>query len=191
MINLHNIKIEGNYDGEQRSLEDFQLNLENMLAMSRLVGKSAEERTAASVMLEMTANTKHKTAAEVAEAVTTDPSRLSGQKLLCAVLAANTVGGAKVIVREDTTKNGAWAWAKRRERFGAASVAVNSSFSSVPFINLSSSPGVQTWLACSMFSVLMVISACLWSASYSHPEELTRIMRLRNSPPCPQCLLSL
>ena len=66
MFSLDNIKLEVNCDGQQRSLQDFQRDLENVIAMSRLVGKSAEERTAALVMLEMIANTKHKTAAEVA-----------------------------------------------------------------------------------------------------------------------------
>ena len=84
MVGIDNINLEETCDGQQRSVEDFQLD------MSRLVGKSAEERTAASVMLEVLANNKHNTAAEVAEAVITDPSRLSGQKSLCAVLAANT-----------------------------------------------------------------------------------------------------
>ena len=54
------------YDGQQRSLEDFQFDLENVLTMSQLVGKSAEERNAASVMLDILAGTKNKTAAEVA-----------------------------------------------------------------------------------------------------------------------------
>ena len=31
-----------------------------------------------------------------------------------------------MIVREDNTKNGAWAWAKLRERFGRASGATSS-----------------------------------------------------------------
>ena len=34
------------------------------------------------------------------------------------MLAAITAGRARVIVREDITKNGAWAWARLRERFG-------------------------------------------------------------------------
>ena len=36
--------------------------------------------------------------------------------MLYAVFATNTARRAKVIVREDATKNGAWAWARLRER---------------------------------------------------------------------------
>ena len=118
MASLCNINPDGAYDGQQRRLEDFQFGLENMLAMSQLVGKSAEERNAASVMLEKLAGTKNKTAAEVAAEVVTVAPNVSGQKVLYAVLAANNAGRARMIVREDNTKNGAWAWARLRERFG-------------------------------------------------------------------------
>ena len=118
MTSLHNINPDGAYDGTQRSLEDFQFDLENMLTMSQLVGKSVEERNASSVMLHPLAGTKNKTAAEVAAEVVTDVSKVSGQKVLYAVLAANTAGRARMTVREDNTKNGAWAWARLRERFG-------------------------------------------------------------------------
>ena len=70
---LYNINLEGAYDGQQRHLEEFRFDLENVLTMSQLVGKSAEERNAASVMLDILASTKDKTAAEVASAVMTDP----------------------------------------------------------------------------------------------------------------------
>ena len=93
--------------------------------MSQLVGKSAEERNAASVMLDILAGTKNKTAAEVAVEVVTEAQRISGQKVLYAVLAANTAGRVKVIVREDATNNGAWAWANLRERFGRGSGATS------------------------------------------------------------------
>ena len=66
MTSLYNINPDGAYDGQQRSLDDFQFDLENVLTMSQLVGKSAEERNAASVMLEILAGTKNKTEAEVA-----------------------------------------------------------------------------------------------------------------------------
>ena len=39
--------------------------------------------------------------------------------------AANTAGRVNVIVREGATKNGAWAWARLRERFGRDSGATN------------------------------------------------------------------
>ena len=66
-------------------------------------------------MLDIFVGTKDKTAAAVAGTAITDTSRLSGQKY--AVLAANTAGRAREIVREGVTKNGAWAWAGLRERF--------------------------------------------------------------------------
>ena len=45
MVSLHN-NPESVYDGQQRSFEDFQFDLENVLTLSQLVGKSAEERNA-------------------------------------------------------------------------------------------------------------------------------------------------
>ena len=80
MTSLNNINPDGAYDGTQRSLEDFQFDLENMLTMSQLVGKSADERNAASVMLEILAGTKNRTAAEAAAEVVTDAAKVSGQK---------------------------------------------------------------------------------------------------------------
>ena len=118
MVSLYNINPDSANDGQQRSLEDFQFDLENVLTMSQLVGKSAEERNAATVMLDILAGAKNKTAAEVAAEIVTEASTLSGQLVLCAVLAANTAGRSKVIVREDTTKNGAWAARKVWPRIG-------------------------------------------------------------------------
>ena len=89
--------------------------------MSRLVGKSAEERNAASVMLDILAGTKSKAAAEVVVEIVTEAPRISGRKLLYAVLAADTAGRAKVIVREDATKNGAWAGTRFGRDSGATS----------------------------------------------------------------------
>ena len=106
MTSLHNINPDGAYDGQQRSLEDFQFDLENILTMSQLVGKSAEERNVASVMLDILDGTKIMTAAEVAAEVVTEAPKVSGQKVLCAVLAENTAERARMIVREDNTKNG-------------------------------------------------------------------------------------
>ena len=105
MTSLHNINPDGAYDGQQRSLVDFQFDVENVLEMSQLVGKSAEERNAASVMPDILTSTKNKTAAEVAVEIVTDAPQISGQVVLYAMLAANTAGRAKVIAREDTTKN--------------------------------------------------------------------------------------
>ena len=122
MTNLYNSNLDGAHDGQQRRLDDFQFDLENVLTISQMVGKSAEEGNAVSVMLDILAGTKNKTAAEVAVEVVTEASRISGQKVLYGVLAANTARRATVIVREDATKNGAWAWAKLRERFGRDSV---------------------------------------------------------------------
>ena len=57
-------------------------------------------------MLEILAGTKNRTAAEVAAWVVTEAPKISGRKVLYAVLAANTAVRAKVIVREENTKNG-------------------------------------------------------------------------------------
>ena len=90
MASLCNINPDGAYDGQQRSLEDFQFDLENVLTMSQLVGKSAEERNAASLMLDILASTKNKIAVEVAVEIVTDAPTISGQEVLYAVLAATT-----------------------------------------------------------------------------------------------------
>ena len=100
MTSLYNINPAGAYDGQPRSLEDFQFDLENVLTMSQLVGKLAEERNAAWVMLDCSrgcGRDRHRSAEN------------QWTKVLYAVLAANTAGRTKVIVREDATKNGAWA----------------------------------------------------------------------------------
>ena len=123
MVSLYNINPESVYDGQQRSFEDFQFDLENVLTSSQLCGKSAEECIAAAVMLEVLAG-MNKTAAEVAAEVVTDATR-NRQRVLYAVLAANTARRARVILREDNTKNGAWAWARLRERFGRVTGATS------------------------------------------------------------------
>ena len=51
----------------------------------------------------------------------THAPKISGQKVLYVVLAANTAKRAKGIVREETTKNGARAWARFRRDSGATS----------------------------------------------------------------------
>ena len=76
-------------------------------------------------MLELLGDANNKTAAEVAAEVTEDPTRINGKRLLREVLAANAAGRTKVIVREDTTKNGSWACTTLRERFGRDSGATS------------------------------------------------------------------
>ena len=114
MNSLYNINPVGSYDGQQRSVEDFQFDLEIVLTMSQLVGKSAEERNAASVMLDI-----------LAVEIVTEAPRISGQMVLYAVLAASTAGRAEVIVREDATENGALASDRLPERFGRDSGATS------------------------------------------------------------------
>ena len=80
MKSINNINPDGAHHGTQRSPEYFQFDLENMPTMSQLVGKSADERNAASVMLEILAGTKNRTAAEAAAEVVTDAAKVSGQK---------------------------------------------------------------------------------------------------------------
>ena len=80
MSSLYNInRGDGAYDGQPLSLENFQVDLEKVLTMSQLVGKSAEERKPASVMLDILAGTKNKTAAEVAVVMVTEAPQVSGQ----------------------------------------------------------------------------------------------------------------
>ena len=65
-IPVHNINLDGACEGQQRSLEGFQFDFEIVLTLSQLVGKSAEERNAASVKLDILASTNEKTTAKVA-----------------------------------------------------------------------------------------------------------------------------
>ena len=73
--------------------------------MTQLVGKSAEERGAASMMLDILAGTKNKTAAEVAVEIVTDAPSLSGQKRAVRGACGKHRQTTKEIVREDNTKN--------------------------------------------------------------------------------------
>ena len=57
--------------------------------MSQLVGSQKRSATA-SVMLDILVRTKDRTAAEVSAEVVTDTVKVSGQKVLYAVVAANT-----------------------------------------------------------------------------------------------------
>ena len=63
MVSLYNINPESVYDGQQRIFEDLQFDLENELTLSQQCGKSAEERIAAAVMLEILPGAQNKTAA--------------------------------------------------------------------------------------------------------------------------------
>ena len=78
MTNFYNINPDGAYDGKQQSLEDFQFDLQNVLTISQLVGKSAVEGNAASVMLDTLARTQNKTAAEVVVQIVTEAPKISG-----------------------------------------------------------------------------------------------------------------
>ena len=78
MTKFYNINPDGASDGQQQSLEDFQFDLQNVLTMSQLVGKSAEEGNATSVMLDTLTGTKKKTAAEVAVEIVTEAPTISG-----------------------------------------------------------------------------------------------------------------
>ena len=98
MTSLYTINLDGAHDGQQWSLEDVQFDLENVLTMPQLVGKSAEERNAASVMQDILAGNTNTTASEVAGEVVTEAPSISGPRVLYAVLAANTAGRAKVIL---------------------------------------------------------------------------------------------
>ena len=110
MVNMASLYTDGAHDGQQRSLEDFHFDLESVLTMSQMVGKSAEERTAGSVVLDILAGTKNVSAAEVAVEIVTNAPKLSGQKMMYVVLATDTA--RRVSVREGNTKNGARAWSR-------------------------------------------------------------------------------
>ena len=60
-------------------------------------------------MVDIFPGTKDKSAAVLATEMNTDASKINVKKVLYVVPAVNTAGRAKMIVCEDTTKNGAWA----------------------------------------------------------------------------------
>ena len=78
MTNFYNTNPDGASDGKQQSLEDFQFDLQNVLTMSQLVGKSAEEGNAASEMLDTLVSTKNQTAAEVVVQIVTEAPKING-----------------------------------------------------------------------------------------------------------------
>ena len=108
MASLYNVNHDSAYAVQQRSLGDFQFELENVLTMSQLIGKSAEERNAG---LGDAGHPCWYQEQDCSRVYGRDRhSRAKTQWTKRAVRAANTSGRAKVIVREDnTTKNEAWA----------------------------------------------------------------------------------
>ena len=118
MANLAKITQDEVYDGVCRTFEDFRFDLENALTLTQLTGRSVEEKGAATLMITLIDGTDGKTAHEVAAMVYNDARDKEASRVLFTVLAANTAGRARAIVRDDAgTRNGAWAWAKLRERF--------------------------------------------------------------------------
>ena len=118
MANLAKITQDEVYDGVCRSFEDFRFDLENALTLTQLTGRSVEERSAATLMIAVIDGTDGKTVHEVAAMVYNDARDKEASRVLFTVLAANTAGRARAIVRDDAgTHSGAWAWAKLRERF--------------------------------------------------------------------------
>ena len=118
MASLHNINPDGANDGQQRSLDDFQFDLENVLTM---VTAGWDVTRRAQCGLGDAGHLCQYQERDCSRGCGRDRHRrakLSGFKVLCVVFEANTAGQAKVIVREDVTKNFAWAWARLRERFG-------------------------------------------------------------------------
>ena len=99
MSSLHNINFDGAYDGQQRN--------------------------AASVMLDILAGTKQKTATRGCGRGHLRSTKNQWTKSAVRSACNNTVGRAIVIVREDATKNGAWASAKLQERIGRDSEATS------------------------------------------------------------------
>ena len=118
MANLAKITQDEVYDGVCRSFEDFRFDLENALTLTQLTGRSVEEKGAATLMIALIGGTEGKTVHEVEAMVNNDARDKEASRVLFTVLAANTAGRARAIVRDDAGKrNGAWAWAKLRERF--------------------------------------------------------------------------
>ena len=91
MISLYNINLEGAYDGQRRSLEDFQFDLENVLTMSQVVREVSRGAQRGLGELDILAGTKNKTAAEVAEEIVTEAQRISGQKWYCTQCSQQTL----------------------------------------------------------------------------------------------------
>ena len=78
----------------QRTLENFQFDLEFELTMSELTGKSKEERNEATLMIEILMGTEGKPTAVVAAVGVADQTQPRGLKVFFAVWTANTAGRA-------------------------------------------------------------------------------------------------
>ena len=125
MASLYNINHEGAYDGQKRSLEDLQFDLESVLTMSQQVGKSAEERNAASVTAGHPCRYHEQDCSRGCGGDRCRRAKAQWTKRAVRGACGRHCRRAKVIVREDNTKNGGLAWARLRERFGRDSGATS------------------------------------------------------------------
>ena len=101
--------------------------VENVLTMVQLTGRSEHERAAATRMAELLASTEGKSFAEVEHFVPTDATAFdAASRMLFSVLATNTSGRARDIVKDfQVDKNGVKAWVRLRDRFGKTTGATS------------------------------------------------------------------
>ena len=125
MTSLYNINPDSADDGQQQSLEDFQFDLDTVL---KNVKARLEVSRGAQRGLGDAGHSCRNKEQDCSRGFGRDRHRRAKNqwtKVLYAVLAANTARRAKMIVRGDATKNGAWAWTTLRERFGRDSEATS------------------------------------------------------------------
>ena len=119
------------FDGQTKSFEDFQLDMQNTLTYTAMTARGEMERGAAQVMMTILDRGGRMTLDESKNLVFTGTDEEQKQAkaandLLCTILALNTTGRARQIVKETTSKrSGVEAWVRPRERFSKTTGATS------------------------------------------------------------------
>ena len=96
------------FGGIDKTFEDFQFDLVNQLTYTSMTGKNEQERNAAAHMLSLIKNSEHQSVQEARGttfAGDTAVQQQAANDLLYAILALNTSGRAKHIVKENMGRN--------------------------------------------------------------------------------------
>ena len=110
------------FDGQTKSFEDFQFDMQNTLTYTAMTARGEMERGAAQVMMTILERGGRMTLDESKNLVFTGTEEEQKQAkaandLLFTILALNTTGRARQIVKETTSKrSGVEAWVRLRER---------------------------------------------------------------------------
>ena len=119
------------FDGQTKSFEDFQFDMQNTLTYTAMTARGEMERGAAQVMMTILERGGRMTLDESKNLVFTGTEEEQKQAkaandLLFTILALNTTGRARQIVKETTSKrSGVEAWVRLRERFNKTTGATS------------------------------------------------------------------